>query len=52
MKKAPVIVLVSSFIVDASGGDSSLNPNSTYNNWTWILVRNGTGIWQPATCGY
>ena len=27
-----VIVLVSTFQVDASGGDGSLNPNSTYSN--------------------
>jgi hypothetical protein len=27
------IVLVSSFHVDDTGGDGSLNPNSTYNNW-------------------
>ena len=33
------IVLYSSFDVDASGGDGSLNPNSTYNNWQWVLTR-------------
>lgn len=32
-----VIVLLSSFDVDSSGGDGSLNPNSTYDGWNWIL---------------
>lgn len=35
-----VIVLLSPFYVDSSGGDCSLNPNSTYDDWGWILVRN------------
>ena len=47
-----VIVLVSSFDVDASGGDGSLNPNSTYTNWKWILVRNQNGNWTHADHGY
>ncbi len=38
-----VIVLLSSFDVDGSGGDGSLNPNSTYDNWMWILVRTNGG---------
>jgi len=45
------IVLLSSFKVDASGGDGSLNPNSTYNNWNWVLVRSG-GEWELKTWGY
>ncbi len=47
-----VIVLVSSFDVDASGGDGSLNPNSTYSGWKWILVRNNGGDWRHADHGY
>ena len=47
-----VIVLVSSFDVDASGGDGSLNPNSTYTNWKWILVRNQGGKWEHVDHGY
>ena len=47
-----VIVLVSSFNVDAAGGDGSLNPNSTYTNWKWILVREGTGTWRQVDHGY
>ena len=47
-----VIVLLSSFDVDSSGGDGSLNPNSTYNNWNWILVRTKGGKWQHIDHGY
>ena len=47
-----VIVLVSSFEVGASGGDGSLNPNSTYDNWQWILGRNAGGEWEHLTHGY
>ncbi len=47
-----VIVLLSSFDVDASGGDGSLNPNSTYEKWNWILVRKDGGAWQHVDHGY
>ena len=47
-----VIVLVSSFDVDASGGDGSLNPNSTYTNWKWVLVRTNSGKWKHVDHGY
>ncbi len=47
-----VIVLMSSFDVDASGGNVSLNPNSTYENWNWILVRTGDGEWVHVDHGY
>ncbi len=47
-----VIVLISTFDVDASGGDGSLNPNSTYTRWTWILVRDGLGGWKHVDHGY
>ena len=47
-----VIVLLSSFDVDSSGGDGSLNPNSTYNGWNWILVREKGGKWQHVDHGY
>lgn len=40
-----LIVLMSSFDVDGSGGDGSLNPNSTYDDWNWILVRKNGGEW-------
>lgn len=47
-----VIVLVSSFDVDTSGGDGSLNPDSTYTNWKWILVRSEGGKWEHIDHGY
>jgi hypothetical protein len=46
------IVLYSDFDVDASGGDGSLNPNSTYRNWQWVMTRNGGGAWVLQTWGY
>lgn len=46
------IVLLSSFDVDESGGDGSLNPNDTYDNWMWILVRNDNGKWKHVDHGY
>ena len=46
------IVLYSSFDVGASGGDGSLNANSTYTNWKWVLIRNAGGRWEHKTHGY
>ena len=46
------IVLYSSFYVDASGGDGSLNPNSTYTKWQWVLTRDAGGEWVLRTWGY
>ncbi len=46
------IVIYSDFDVDSSGGDGSLNPNSTYENWKWILVRDTGGTWKHADHGY
>ena len=46
------IILYSSFDVDSSGGDGSLNPNSTYDDWQWILIRNVNGEWRHADHGY
>lgn len=45
------IVLFSNFKVDESGGDGSLEPNATYSNWNWILVRDGWN-WNLKTWGY
>ncbi|MCD8254129.1 MAG: hypothetical protein LUC36_01090 [Oscillospiraceae bacterium] len=45
------IVILSSFDVDSSGGDGSLNPNSTYTDWKWVLIRSGGG-WEHADHGY
>ena len=45
-------VLRSSFDVDGRGGDGSLNPNSSYTKWLWILTRTGSGDWILQTWGY
>ena len=47
-----LIVLTSSFDVDETGGDGSLNPNSTYDGWNWILIRNNGGRWKHVDHGY
>jgi len=46
------IVLTSTFTTGRSGGDGSLNPNATYENWKWILVRNESGAWNHVDHGY
>lgn len=47
------IVLISNFKVDSSGGDGSLEPNSTYTDWQWDLVKNiKTGKWEVVDWGY
>ena len=51
-KAEQAIVLVSLFDVDSSGGDGSLNPNSTYDNWKWILTRDDNKEWILQTWGY
>ncbi len=47
-----VIILLSSFDVDSSGGDGSLEANSTYKDWKWILVRSNSGQWEHIDHGY
>ena len=46
-----VIVLLSSFEVGPNA-DPSLNLNSTYNNYMWILVRTNSGEWVHVDHGY
>ena len=46
------IVILSSFDVDSSDGDGSLNPDSTYDDWKWILIRNDSGNWEHVDHGY
>ena len=48
-----IIILFSDFYVDATGGDGSFNPDSTYTDWSWILIRDsGNGKWKIAEWGY
>ena len=51
-KAKEMIVLESSFEVDESGGDGSLEANSTYDNWEWLLVREDGGTWKHVDHGY
>ena len=50
--KEEVIVLNSNFTVGSYANDKSLNLNSEYNNWNWILVRNKNESWQHIDHGY
>ncbi|MHC1683059.1 MAG: DUF4829 domain-containing protein [Clostridiaceae bacterium] len=53
VKPENVIILLSNFDVDSSGGDGSLNPNSTYGDYNWILIRDSeTGKWKVDDRGY
>lgn len=46
------IIILSSFDVDSSGGSGTLDPDSTYDDWQWILTRNDGGDWQHVDHGY
>ena len=50
--KEEAIVLISSFDVDSSGCGDALNPNSTYDNYLWILARNKNEDWIHVDNGY
>jgi len=53
MQAENVIVLLSDFDVDSSGGDGSLNPDATYSDWIWILIRDSkTDNWRVDDWGY
>lgn len=53
VKAENVIVLFSNFAVDSTGGDGSLNPNSTYSDWNWTLIRDSkTDNWRVDDWGY
>lgn len=48
-----VIVLLSNFDVDDSGDNPVLNPDSTYENYQWILIRdNENSEWMIDDQGY
>ena len=46
------IVFTSSFYVSPTGGDGSLNQDSTYKNWGWILTQTDNENWVLRTWGY
>ena len=49
-KGAPVIVLRSDFLVGKSGG-IGFDPNSSQNDWGWVLALNGS-TWEIIAKGY
>lgn len=51
-KSEQAIVLTSSFYVRPNGGNGTLEPNETYDNWKWILTRSGPDDWKLQTWGY
>lgn len=53
VKSENVIVVFSEFDVDSSGGDGSFEPNSTYDNWQFILIRDSKiNDWKINDWGY
>lgn len=49
--KEEVIVLISNFETNSFCSDT-LNPNSEYKGWNWILVRNKNENWKHIDHGY
>lgn len=48
-----LIILLSDFQTDENGGDGSLEPNSSYTDWQWYLVRDGDSAdWEVLDWGY
>ncbi|MGN9166353.1 DUF4829 domain-containing protein [Tissierellaceae bacterium HCP3S3_D8] len=53
IKPENVIVLLSNFDVDGSGDNPVLNPNSTYEDYQWILIRDSEASnWVIDDWGY
>ena len=50
--KSEVIVFISNFKVGPNAGDGVLNPNSEYEGYSWILVRNENENWIYVDGGY
>jgi len=53
IKEENVIVLLSNFNVNSSGGDGSFEPNSTQSNWSWTMNRDSKKEkWRIVSSGY
>ena len=53
VKAENVIILLSNFDVDGSGENPVLNPNSTYSDYKWILIRDSKdSAWKIDDLGY
>lgn len=49
---AQAIILTSEFATDDSGSGGVLNPNDTYRNYQWVLLRKANGGWSHFDHGY
>ena len=48
-----LIVVLSTFDADEKGGDGGFNPNDTYTNWQWHLVKTADKkSWDIINWGY
>ena len=48
-----LIVVLSTFDTDEKGGDGGVNPNATYTNWQWHLVKTkDKKNWEIISWGY
>lgn len=48
-----LIVVLSTFDTDEKGGDGGVNPNATYTNWQWHLVKTkDKKNWEIISLGY
>ena len=48
-----LIVVLSIFDTDEKGGDGGFNPNDTYANWQWYLVKTADKkSWEIINGGY
>ena len=48
-----LIVVLSTFDTDEKGGDGGFNPNDTYTNWQWYLVKTADKkSWKIINWGY
>jgi len=53
VREENIIVLLSNFHVDSTGAEEGFNPNTTYMDWNWILVRDGKADkWRVEDWGY
>lgn len=53
VKAENVIILLSNFDVDSSGNNPTLNPNTTYSDYQWILIRDSkNNSWKIDDSGY
>lgn len=53
VKEENVIILLWNFDVDGSGDNPVLNPNTTYSDYQWILIRDSkNNVWKIDDFGY